>query len=259
LNSLVTEKTETLKTTNEELIKHNNELIQFSYTVSHNLRGPVARLLGLTQLLNNEKDPSLKEAMIEMIHKSGNELDTVIKDLNKVIDIRNELYKSKEIVDLETEWNICYGFLKENIKDAHDISCDFEQAPALYGIKAYIQSILFNLLSNAIKYKSSNKILRVKALSWIDQGQIVIEIRDNGIGFDAAKYYDQVFKLFKRFHPHIEGRGIGLYLVKMQVEAMSGSIQVQSAIDEGTTFTLTYPIAFNTHKQMDNNYAHLDQ
>jgi signal transduction histidine kinase len=82
----------------------------------------------------------------------------------------------------------------------------------------------------------------VKAKSWEVDDSAVIQITDNGLGFDAVLYKKQLFKLYKRFHTHVEGRGIGLYLVKAQLEILHGSIEVESAPDEGTSVTITIPL-----------------
>ncbi|QLH31898.1 MAG: hypothetical protein HWD62_05150 [Cyclobacteriaceae bacterium] len=78
------------------MVRHNNELRQFSYTVSHNLRAPVARLLGLTDLFKRSKPETDREEIAEMIRKSGRELDVILKDLNQIIDLRNDLYQVRE-------------------------------------------------------------------------------------------------------------------------------------------------------------------
>ena len=70
---------------------------------------------------------------------------------------------------------------------------------------------------------------------------LVIEISDNGLGIDLNKYEDSIFKLFKRFHTHVEGRGLGLFLVKSQIEALQGSLEIQSVVDRGTCFKITIP------------------
>jgi signal transduction histidine kinase len=88
LERIVAEKTQELSTTNEELVRYNNELLQFSYTVSHNLRGPVVRLLGLAGLAQTEQELAQAKQWIDMMVKTAEELDLIIKDLSKVLDLR---------------------------------------------------------------------------------------------------------------------------------------------------------------------------
>jgi signal transduction histidine kinase len=243
LEELVVEKTQDLQKTNEELARHNTELLQFSYTVSHNLRGPVARLLGLTNLLRHSTSEHELAQMTNLVHKTSTDLDLVLRDLSKIIDFRNDLLSSKERVNLAEEWQNCCALLQDAIREQFRISADFNEVPFLVTIKAIIHSVFYNLLSNAIKYRSPDRNLIVAARSYLKGETIILEIADNGLGLDVEQYRDSLFKLFKRFHSHVEGRGMGLYLIKSQVEALRGAIEVDSAPDIGTKFSIIFPIA----------------
>jgi signal transduction histidine kinase len=241
LEELVAEKSADLVKTNEELVKHNNELLQFSYTVSHNLRGPVARMIGLTRLLRHPDAIEDQQRLQELILKSSEELDEILKDLSLIIDIRNDLYRIREKIYLEGEWNKAVNLLGENVKSVYNLRVDFSEAPYIYGVRPMIQSIFYNLFSNAIKYQSPDRKLHVKVSSSVlHDGRKVIKITDNGLGIDLEHQRQNLFKLYKRFHPHVTGKGLGLYLVKSQVEALNGEIKVESEIDRGTTFTLIF-------------------
>ncbi len=176
-----------------------------------------------------------------MVNKTSKDLDLVINDLSKIIDIRNDLYNKKEVVSLSEVWSNCCDLLRPVVSPEFEISSDFSRAPEVATLKTIIQSVFYNLLSNAIKYRSPDRPLMVKASSVRKDGRLILEIRDNGLGIDLLKYRDSVFKLFKRFHTHIESRGIGLYLIKSQLEALSGSIDVESEVDHGTLFRMTIP------------------
>ena len=69
----------------------------------------------------------------------------------------------------------------------------------------------------------------------------IITVKDNGMGIDMQKYGDKIFSLYKRFHNHVEGKGMGLHLVKLQIETLGGTIKIDSKLDEGTTFTIAFP------------------
>ena len=241
LEALVREKSFELVKTNEELVKYNNELLQFSYTVSHNLRGPVARMLGLTRLLIRAENKEDTDRLQEMILKSSEELDEILKDLSLIIDIRNDLYKVREKVFLEDEWNKAVNLLGESAKSVYHLEVDFSKARYVYGIRPMIQSIFYNLFSNTIKYQSPSRKLSVRVISsTTDDGRKIIEVSDNGMGMDLKNHQNSLFKLYKRFHPHISGKGLGLYLVKTQVEALNGSITVESEPDKGTMFRIIF-------------------
>jgi signal transduction histidine kinase len=97
-------------------------------------------------------------------------------------------------------------------------------------------------LSNAIKFRSPDRNLKVTATSWAADGKAHLEIKDNGLGFDTRLHKEKLFKLYKRFHTHVEGRGIGLYLIKAQLEVLHGTIEVESAPDQGSLFRITIPL-----------------
>lgn len=251
LEALVAKKSQELRRANEELIKHNNELIQFSYTVSHNLRGPVARLMGLTRLFKVTEGHEEKKHVENLLVKSSEELDEILRDLSLIIDIRNEIYSVREKVFLEEEWKKALVFLQDSIKPEYQFETRFTEAPYIFGVRPMVQSILFNLLSNAIKYQSPDRLLKVtvnaQALSPV---KTVIEVSDNGLGIDLQNQEKDVFKLYKRFHSHVPGKGLGLYLVKTQVVALGGKISVQSEPDKGTTFRIIFTQPDEVNKQV---------
>ncbi len=241
LEQQVNEKNKDLQHTNQELVKHNNELVQFSYTVSHNLRGPVARLLGLSQLLRDASSNEERKQMEELILNSSVELDEILHDLSIIIDIRNEIYRVREKIVLEEEWKKAIGLLSGNIKPEYSIDVDFSDAPYMYGIRPMVQSIFYNLVSNAIKYQYPNRDLRVKVKSYpISSSKTAIEVSDNGLGIDIPRHGDKLFKLYKRLHTHVSGKGLGLFLVKTQAEAMGGEIEVKSTLGIGSTFLIVF-------------------
>lgn len=253
LEALVAEKSSELLNTNEELVKYNNELVQFSYTVSHNLRGPVARLLGLTRLLKITKELNERSQLQNLILKSSEELDEILKDISLIVDIRNEIYRVRERVYFEDELKKALSLLDVNIKDEYNFNVDLSSAPSIFGVRPMLQSIIYNLLSNAIKYQSPDRQLQIRIKSYARSGyKTILEVSDNGIGIDLANQQNNIFKLYKRFHTHVSGKGLGLYLVKTQVEALGGEIEVESKVDNGTTFR----IIFKQPEEVDRQVFH---
>lgn len=259
LERLVREKSEELVQTNEELIKSNNELRQFSFTVSHNLRGPVARLLGLTNLIRHAKSESEIRELTEFIHQSAGDLDGILRDLSMIIDIRNDLYRVREKISLHDEVNRTLLLLGYKADDG-TLELNFEEAPYIYAIRPMVHSIFYNLISNAIKYKSPERPLKIRVHSFMDGHQkVIVEVADNGLGIDLKSQGEHVFKLYKRFHHHVPGKGLGLYLVKSQMEIMGGKVDLTSEPDKGTVFRLTFPIPADVDKQyfFENDAAQL--
>lgn len=250
LNSDIAVKKDELVKTNDELVKHNNELLQFSFTVSHNLRGPVARMLGLMNLISISNEPTEKTNYIELLQRSTIELDTILRDLNLIIDTRNGISKVREKIFLNDEWRKGISLLQDYIKPDFTITTDFTSVTHVYAVRAMIQNIFFNLISNAIRYRSADRSLNVEVSAYRVENATCIKIKDNGLGIDLASHGDSIFKLYKRFHTHVAGKGLGLYLIKTQLETLGGSIAVESEINKGTTFTISLPDVPNMDEQV---------
>ncbi|HEY0895025.1 MAG TPA: PAS domain-containing sensor histidine kinase [Sphingobacteriaceae bacterium] len=232
---------------NERLIREinnqYNELMQFNYIVSHNLRVPVANILGSSYLLEVETDEAERRSLIKYISQSAESIDQLIRDLNNILAARTPLNEKIEKFRLSEIVQSTLHLLEKQIKEANalfDISIA-EGTDELKSIKSYIQSCILNLISNAIKYKSPERQLRIGITTCRESSRIRIDVCDNGVGLDLKTYGNQLFGLYKRFHRHIEGKGLGLHMTKMQIELVGGSIQVQSEPGNGTTFTLQLP------------------
>lgn len=229
---------EQLEKANKELIQQNDQLNEYSYIISHNLRAPIVTLLGLINIFNQEKNnPEETDAIIAHITKSANHLDTVIKDLNHVLTV-NDKRSVMADVNLDGEFDIVRFLLKNEIETAQAIiECDFSALPVIHSIKSYIHNILYNLLSNAIKYRKQHKAPLITVKSYkAASGMVCIEFTDDGIGVDLDKFRDKLFGFYKRFHSHVEGKGLGLHLIKKQIDALDGRIEVDSVVGRGTTF-----------------------
>lgn len=234
-----------LQSTIERLQSRNNDLQQFSYAVSHNLRTPLARILGLVSIFNH--DASNNQFIIQKIAEAATQLDDVIKDINEVVSGRN-VEKTYEYVSFEDTLQRVRKTLEDDITQSNaEITADFAEAPGVVTIKSCIFSIMYNLISNAIKYRQKGVPLKIYLRSQkVDQG-VCLAITDNGTGMDLHKDGEKLFVLYKRFcEDSIPGKGIGLYLVKSQVESLDGSINVTSAVNQGSTFNIYLPIKNET-------------
>lgn len=236
------EKNKDLLYSNQQLVSQNNELQQFSYTVSHNLRGPVASMLGLINIHTLAQNEIEQKHVLTLIERSAQSLETIIRDLNKIIDIRNDKFSAFETVSLEQELLLIQQSLNSFI-EKNDVQIErnfaFDQ---IVSIKAYINSILYNLISNAIQYRSMDRPPLIRISSRTNNGHSILEVSDNGMGIDLPRFQGDLFKLYKRFHTHTQGKGLGLYLVKQQVEKLNGHIEVESKLNTGTTFRVLLPV-----------------
>jgi PAS domain S-box-containing protein len=226
-----------------DLYKQNKELQQFGYVVSHNLRAPVANIMGIVSLLEMDyEDLETVQKCVSDLKKSVNRLDNVIRDLSKILsntDGSVELTKdSLDLTELITSVKNDLGDLF--LKTATNIKLPLE-SHIIYSHKAYLYSIFYNLISNAIKYRSKEKP-SIKIDVKTQDDILIITVSDNGVGIDLERNQDDLFKPYKRFTSTVEGKGLGLFLVKSHVEALKGKIYVESEVGIGTTFTITLPV-----------------
>ncbi|TRX41333.1 PAS domain-containing sensor histidine kinase [Flavobacterium restrictum] len=225
-----------------ELTQNNKDLKQFSYITSHNLRAPLSNLTGLLNLLEDItiEDPELQE-ILNGFKKSTQLLNETISDLVKVIVIKDNLSIPKESISLKDIFENTFNQLSYQIEFLKPIiKINFNDVSFLYTNKAYIESILLNLLTNSIKYRSENKKIKIAINAKQIDNYIILTFKDNGIGIDLERNRDKVFGLYQRFHNYPDSKGLGLYLVKSQVESMGGTISIESEVNKGTIFSLTF-------------------
>lgn len=244
----VEKQTQYLRQSNQELIRNVNQLEQFSYTVSHNLRSPVARLMGLIAILKHARNEVESNEIQKKIFESSQELDKILKDLVLTIEIKKEINNALTNIDFDEVVRKTLSLFQDEINANHISVSTLCDANEIHSINAYIESILYNLVSNAIKYRSRNRPLKIEIASRYQNEWFELKVKDNGMGLDLERYKGDLFNFYKRFHFHVEGRGLGLFLVKSQVELLGGDIQVESQIDQGTTFIVKLKHNLNHRK-----------
>lgn len=226
----------------QELTNQNLDLQQFAYITSHNLRAPIANIIGLVNLYAPDNKPGFNQQIIHNLDISARNLDTVVRDLNDLLVIRTGRNEEMQLIDLEQALVFTrQGLHAELATSLACISFDFSRAPQVVSVGSYLRSILYNLLSNAIKYRSPERPLQVVLRSYPMGKDICLEVQDNGLGIDLEKNRQKLFGMYQRFHKEIEGKGLGLHLVKTQVEALGGRIEVESQAGAGTIFSVYFP------------------
>lgn len=240
LKNEVDNRTRELQKTNQELIEHNNQLEQFAFIAAHNLRAPLTRVLGLANLIQMGVTKEEKETALEKLIASTHDLDQVVKDLNAILNIKRHTGNFSE-VDLNESLMRTKRILEKEIEETGTkIIHNFSEADKVYAIAPYVESILYNLISNAIKYRDPERAPFIAIKTTHEKEFVCLAVMDNGLGIDLQKYKQNVFSLYKRFHLHVEGKGLGLYLVKTQIEALGGCVEVRSEPNEGTTFQVYF-------------------
>jgi signal transduction histidine kinase/ligand-binding sensor domain-containing protein len=225
----------------EELMQYNQQLEQFAFVTAHNLRGPVARILGLGNVLElTENVPDEVKTITDKLIFTAEEIDSVITDLNQILQIRN-MPSPLEELDLKKETSKIISNLEKEINSSNAIvRTDFPEIRSVITSKIYLDSILYNLLSNSIKFRHPERTPDIKITAINENDYICLVVSDNGLGIDLQKNRNKLFKLYSRFHFHIEGKGLGLYLTKTKVLTLGGKIEVKSEVNIGTTFKVFF-------------------
>ncbi|SEO58604.1 PAS domain-containing sensor histidine kinase [Mucilaginibacter sp. OK283] len=226
-----------------DLIQQNKDLEQFTYIISHNLRAPVANIIGLSYLVD-EKDGTLTEMreVLEKAAQSAKDIDTVIQDLNHILQTRKVVNEQKETVHFNNLVNDIKVNMQHIIADENVyFECAFDEASAIFSIRSFMYSIFYNIISNSIKYRRAGIVPLIHIESHQHKDKIRLTFKDNGKGIDLDKNAASLFGLYKRFDTTMEGKGMGLFMVKTQVEALGGNVKVKSKLTEGTEIILEFP------------------
>jgi PAS domain S-box-containing protein len=224
-----------------DLLQRNNDHEHFGRIISHDLKGPVSNIISLARIVN-DKDlkESEKEIMMNALLTSAERLNEVIVDLNDILSTGKQLSEKKEPV----HFSKIVSDIQESIanileKEQANFKIDFKRVDELFTIKSYMHSIFYNLISNSIKYRTPNVPLDITIESDLVDEKVILTFKDNGMGVDLIKHGNDLFGLYKRFHVgKAEGKGMGLYIVKVQVEKLGGKISVKSKVNQGTEFTI---------------------
>jgi len=224
-----------------QLQRKNNQLVNFNRVISHNLRSPIVNLATILNFYKTTTDQAKKEVYIEKFEAIVKQMTGIFSEFVDILKIQEDTTKDKELLSLEDALKKSKIMLAGAILEAHaQISHDFTALPEILYPKSYLESIFLNLLSNAIKYRSPGRDPIIHCRAYTSKGQMILTVKDNGLGIDMKKYGSFLFGLNHTFHGHPEAKGVGLYITKTQVEAMGGSIMAESEVNVGTTFTIVF-------------------
>lgn len=235
---------EELNVSNQKLLSINADLDNFIYTASHDLKSPISNIEGLMYMLKNKMkgngwEDETTAKIIEMINVSIKRFRETISDLTEVAKVGKEsahtdIINIKELIS-DVQNDLFINVLQSNA----EIKIDVNPEIAISFSRKNLKSIIYNLLSNAIKYCHPDRTPMVQISLLEDSDYYVLSYKDNGIGMDTSDK-SKIFGLFKRLHTHVEGTGIGLYIVKKIIEDAGGKIELESKVGEGTTFWIYF-------------------
>jgi len=236
----VREKTERkIRVSNNELRKTNEELDNFVYKVSHDLRAPISSILGLVNIAKRDNAVESMLACVEQIEKSALTQDNFIKDIIELT--KNARVKPKrQKIDFKKVVDETFEYLKYSV-DSKPPKPKFQlqQKKPFYSDASRMKVIFNNIISNSIKYsdpKNTEIDINVEVLN----GHAKIKIIDKGKGIEQ-KYQEDVFKMFFRATDQNAGSGLGLYIVKETVDKLKGNISLESEVNKGTTLSMRLP------------------
>ncbi len=245
LEQIVSERTQQLQELVKDLSKQNQDLEQFSFILSHNIRASVAHILGLSSIFNRNDmaDPYNRE-ILGHLDKSSQNLDAVIKDLTKILTVRSKAHQEVELCILDEIYEEVVEKLKPDIDRLRaQITLSIEGSKYLRLVKAYVRNIFNELITNALKFHHPRRALQIKVSAINDGDTLQLIVEDNGLGFDEQYVSEhKVFGLYQRMHTHVVGKGLGLFILKTQIEALKGSIHFESIVLGGAKFIVTLPL-----------------
>jgi PAS domain S-box-containing protein len=223
-----------------EISKVNQDLKHFARTTSHDLRSPVNNLIALFRLLEiNKIDDEETKQLVQLLKSSTYELQTMLDKYLQDLKTQDGVTAAKEEIALDQVLTNVLSSIQHLLHQAKaKINTDFSEFSIINFNKTYLESIFLNLITNAIKYAKPNKNPVINIYTKVIDNRKQILISDNGLGFDAEKVKDRIFKMYQTFHNHPEAKGVGLYLVHTHVQEMGAKISVHSEVNKGTTFII---------------------
>ena len=219
--------------------EQNKRLLNFSYIVSHNLRSHSSNIESITSLIEFSESEEETLEMVQLLKKVTQSLNDTMHNLNEVVNIKANINIVSEPLNLRQYSEEAIAILTEQIaiKDVQIINNIASDVIVVYN-PAYMQSIFLNLISNAIRYSHSDRKPEITIDFYTEKDKKVLQISDNGIGIDLNKNRDKIFGMYKTFSTNSDSKGIGLFITKNQIDAMGGSIYVESEPNIGTTFKI---------------------
>ncbi len=225
-----------------QLTKSNNELKQFSFITSHNLRSPLTNLMAISELIDTSliSDQTTVE-LIEGFRISTVKLNETLEDLIKILIIKEVTEVQIEKINFEDVFKDVTESIQSMIDNSSAlIQTNFSSAKWVLFNKPYLHSIFLNLITNSIKYAKKGKKPVIFIYSIMSEDYIQLIFEDDGMGFNLERARNKVFGLYQKFHNNTDSKGIGLYLVHTQITSLGGSIEVESEENQGAKFTLTF-------------------
>ena len=234
---------EELMRKNQELHRVNQDLDNFIYAASHDLKAPISNIEGLLGVLQDSIAPEAlaneyNSKILSMMQESVNRFKKTIATLTDVVKLQSGNTQAASAVNISEILNEIILDMKQMVDFSNvTIRTKLDNTLSVFFSRSNLRSILYNLISNAIKYHHPDRRPIIQINGREEHGFVVLEVKDNGLGMGNAEK-GTIFRMFQRLHDHVEGTGVGLFMVRRIVENAGGKIEVQSQLGEGSTFTI---------------------
>lgn len=227
-----------LENANQGLSLAKQKLEELAFVASHDLKSPILNIEALVEMAKGAgEDQELRNSLLDKIALSADRMNVTLKNLNHVLEQSTVEFDDVELLEMKTLLDKVMLPLSEELKaSGGKVSADFSELRHVRFSKYQLESVVLNLLTNALKYRKPDESPDVRISTERVDGQALLKVQDNGIGIDLEKNKERLFKLFKRFHDHVDGRGVGLHLVHSFVVGAGGKIEVESEVGKGSTF-----------------------
>lgn len=233
---------EKINKTIDTVTKQNKKLQNFAHIVTHNLKEHAGNFESLLTFYDEAQNDDDKEELISYLKTLSKSLGTTISNLSQVVSVEAKKEINIEKININRYVERAINLLEVVIKESNtSIINNIDNDLEVFFSPAYMESIIQNLMTNAIKYKHPERdpIIEIKSTTYNEN--IVIKITDNGLGVNLNKFGKDIFGLYKTFHTNQNSEGVGLYLIKSQLESLGGTIDLASVVDVGTSFIITIP------------------
>jgi PAS domain S-box-containing protein len=235
-----------LRTTNQQLRRTNVDLDNFIYTASHDLKAPISNIEGLLQAVQRELPGAGRVGdvplMLGMMQSAVERFKRTIGHLTEVSRLQKEHEQPTTSVNLaRIVREVSLDLAPQLAEVAAQLTVEIPEDLTLTFSEKNLRSVVYNLLSNALKYRHPSRVPAVRIEGYREAAENVLLVQDNGLGMNLAQSQRKLFVMFQRLHTHVEGSGVGLYMVKKMVENAGGRIEVQSEVGQGTTFNIYLP------------------
>ncbi|WP_291726308.1 sensor histidine kinase [Bernardetia sp.] len=223
----------------EKTLAQNERLLNFAHIVSHNLRSHTSNFSMLLSMMKMEHPDTAKNDYYPMLTQSSDKLQETLSYLNEIVVMQSEVKDNIEALNLYEYIEKVQVSIQSQVTSTNtDIINRVDKNHFVEAIPAYLESIILNFLTNSIKYRAEGRKANINIFSEEHPHFIAFSVKDNGLGIDLKRNGKKLFGMYKTFHDKEDSRGIGLFITKSQIEALGGRVEVESEVNQGTTFKI---------------------